>query len=242
MPARMPEPSPQPREYRNPETKSDDRLVDRAYIAPMATFLIIIFVSTYLPKSAYPWMYVARAFVVGAMLVFFWKYYTKIRWNFWWLGAIVGVIGIFQWVGMQLFLQKHFEMFRPSPGSFNPFEYFTDPTSRWAWIVIRVLSATIVVPIMEELFWRDYLWRQTIAPNDFRLASVGEFDWKPFLGIAVVFAFVHGNWGLTAVAWALMIHVLLVYTKSLGACIVAHGVTNLLLAVYVLKTQDWSFW
>ena len=71
--------------------------------------------------------------VVGTMLVFFWKYYTKIRWNHWWLGIIVGVVGIFQWVGMQLFLQKHFELFRPKPGdAFNPFEYFSEPVSLWA--------------------------------------------------------------------------------------------------------------
>ena len=39
-----------------------------------------------------------------------------------------------------------------------------------------------------------------------------------------------------------MIGALLVYTKSLGACIIAHAVTNLLLALYVLKTHDWAFW
>jgi len=238
----MSEQSPNLIDYRNPDTKPEP-FGDRAYIAPMATFLVIIFIAGKLPAAAYPWMYIARAFIVGAMLLFLWKYYTKIRWNHWWLGAIVGVIGIFQWVGMQLFLQKHFEFFHPSAeGVFNPFEYFTDPNSRWAWIAIRVLSASIVVPIMEELFWRDYLWRQVIAPNDFRLAQVGEFDWKPYLGIAVVFSLVHGNWWLTAIVWALMIHTLLVYTKSIGACIIAHGVTNFLLAVYVLKTQDWSFW
>lgn len=226
-----------------PAEPQRERNAEWAYIAPMAVFIGVIFVNGYLPKNAYPWMYVMRAFVVATLLIFLWKYYTKIRWNHWWLGAIVGVIGIFQWVGMQLLLQKYVAFFRPSAdGAFNPFEYFTDPTSRWAWITIRVLSASIVVPIMEELFWRDYLWRQTIAPNDFRLAQIGEFDWKPYLGIAVVFSLVHGNWWLTAIVWALMIHTLLVYTKSIGACIVAHGVTNLLLAVYVLKYQDWSFW
>jgi membrane protease YdiL (CAAX protease family) len=56
------------------------------------------------------------------------------------------------------------------------------------------------------------------------------------------FAFVHGNWWLTSIVWAAMVGLLLIYTRSLGACIVAHGVTNLLLALYVLYTRDWSFW
>lgn len=215
---------------------------DIPYIVPMATFILIIALNGWLPETAYPWMYVSRAVLVAAMLVYFWKRYTPIRWNFWWLGVIVGVVGIFQWVGMQLFLQQ-FEFFKPpTKGLFNPFEYFHAPASQWSWIAVRVLSASLIVPIMEELFWRDFLWRQFLAPNDFKLAQIGEFDWKVFFGIALVFAVVHGNWWLTSIVWALMIHCLLVYTKSIGACIIAHGVTNLLLAVYVLKTQDWAFW
>jgi len=53
---------------------------------------------------------------------------------------------------------------------------------------------------------------------------------------------VHGNWWLSAVVWGLMIAALLVYTKSLGACIIAHAVTNLLLAIWVIKNHQWSFW
>ncbi len=105
-----------------------------------------------------------------------------------------------------------------------------------------MIGAVLVVPVMEELFWRDYLWRQILAPSDFKLAEVGEFGWAPFLIVPLAFATVHGNWWLTAVVWGLMIAILLVSTKSLGACIVAHAVTNLLLALYVLHTHDWAFW
>ena len=51
------------------------------------------------------------------------------------------------------------------------------------------------------------------------------------LVVPLIFAVVHGNWWLTAIVWALMISLLLAYTKSLGACIIAHATTNLLLAV-----------
>ena len=37
-------------------------------------------------------------------------------------------------------------------------------------------------------------------------------------------------------------NLLLYRTKSLYACIVAHGVTNLAPAIYVLATGEWSFW
>lgn len=213
-----------------------------AYVAPMSVFLGLIWVGTTW-KSLYPAAYVARAVIVAALLVIFWRRYTRISWRYAGLGAIVGVIGIVQWVGMQLWLQNTFERFKPDPADvFNPFATFSTPAAAWAFIAVRLFGAVLVVPVMEELFWRDYLWRQIISPNDFKLAGVGEFEWPAFLIIPAVFATVHAPWWPTAIVWALMIGALLVYTRSLGACIIAHAVTNLLLAAYVLKTQDWAFW
>ena len=80
------------------------------------------------------------------------------------------------------------------------------------------------------------------AWQHFKLAFIGEWSLGAFLIVAGAFATVHGNWWPTAIVWALLIGALLVYTKSLGACIIAHAVTNLLLAVYVLVYHDWSFW
>jgi CAAX prenyl protease-like protein len=94
---------------------------------------------------------------------------------------------------------------------------------------------------MEELFWRDYLWRTVIAPADFRLARIGEFDPWALVVVSALFASVHVQW-ITALLWGLMIAALLLRTRSIGACIIAHATTNLLLAAYVLWTRDWYFW
>jgi hypothetical protein len=127
--------------------------------------------------------------------------------------------------------------------TFRPFRWFDEPWQAWVFIAIRwIVGATILVAIMEELFWRDFVWRTILAPNDFKLAAIGEPDWKAFVGVALVFALVHGNWWLTSIVWALMISWLLVKTRSIGACIVAHATTNLLLGAYVLYTGDWTFW
>jgi len=216
---------------------------DVAYILPMAAFLAFTWAGgTW--KSFYPISYIAKTIVTAVLLVVCWRFYTKISWRYWWLGVVVGVIGIFQWVGMQLWLQQHVAFFKPSTDVFNPFAdgTFASPTIAWSFVAVRIIGAVLVVPVMEELFWRDFLWRQIIAPNDFKLARVGEFEWPAFLVVPAVFAFVHGNWWLTSIVWALMIGGLLVYTKSLGACIVAHATTNLLLALYVLRWKDWAFW
>ncbi|MGH7213538.1 MAG: CAAX prenyl protease-related protein [Tepidisphaeraceae bacterium] len=193
-------------------------------------------------RNLYVASYIIKTIVVAIALVVLWRHFTPIRWNYWWLGLIVGVIGIFQWVGMQLWLQQHVEHFRPDENVFDPTKAFNSPAAMYAFVAVRVVGAVLVVPVMEELFWRDFLWRSILAPNDFKLARVGEWAWSPFIIVSAAFATVHGNWWATAIVWALMVGALLVYTKSLGACIVAHATTNLLLAGYVWWTRDWSFW
>jgi CAAX prenyl protease-like protein len=229
------EPSPSPKPLRERD--------DMAYILPMGIFLAFTWVGGTWP-GIYPITYVAKTVVVAAALVVLWRHYTPVSWRYWWLGVIVGVIGIFQWIPMQLWLQQNFALFAPPAPEdvFDPTKAFGSPAMMWSFIALRIAGAVLVVPVMEELFWRDYLWRQILAPNDFKLAHVGEWDWKAYLGVSCAFAIVHGNWWLTSIVWALMIGALLVYTKSLGACIIAHAVTNLLLAAYVLRHKDWAFW
>jgi CAAX prenyl protease-like protein len=212
---------------------------EAAYILPFATFLLFVAAGNYMP-SLYAASYVARTVIVGTMLVAWWPRYTTVRWSFWWLGVGVGIIGVVQWVGMQIWLQNHFSYFRPATDVFDPTRALS-PSWLYPFLVVRIAGATLVVPVMEELFWRDYLWRLMISPN-FRIVRVGEWSWKALLIVSIAFSTVHGNSWLMAILWAMLIALLLVYTKSLGACIVAHAVTNLLLAIYVLQTQDWSFW
>ena len=195
-------------------------------------------------SDLFPISYVLKTFLAAGAIAFFWKRYTRISWAHWQLGVVVGVIGIVQWVGMEKLLLHYWPDY-PRPGGgdlFDPYAHFAgQPGLMWAFTIIRWAGAALLVPVMEELFWRDYLWRTLLAPNDFRLAAVGEWDGKVFLIVAAAFATVHVQW-MTAVVWGLMIGWLLVYTKSLGACIVAHGVTNFLLGAYVQYTKDWYFW
>jgi len=70
---------------------------------------------------------------------------------------------------------------------------------------------------------------------------VGELDWAAIALVALLFASLHVQW-ITALVWGSMIAGLLVLTRSLGACIIMHGMTNFLLGLYVLKTGEWYFW
>ena len=242
-----PTPQPvQPLDY-EPKPSRTSFLDEAAYIAPMAIFLAFTFAGGHF-KGFFTWSYTLKTLLAGAALIYFRRHYTRIRWDHWLLGVIVGVLGIVQWIGMEKLLLHLWPTYpRPSVESFYPHQHFAGhPLQLWAFTAIRIIGAVVVVPFMEELFWRDYLWRTILAPNDFKLASVGEFSWTPLLVVSVFFATVHVQWA-TAFVWGLMIGGLLIYTKSLGACIIAHAVTNLLLAAYVLGSHrmgrdEWYFW
>jgi CAAX prenyl protease-like protein len=215
---------------------------DFAYMIPMGAFLLLTWVGGTWP-SLFPASYIIKTVLTGALLIVLWPQFTRVNWSYAWLGVLIGIVGLVQWVGMEKLLLHFWPNYpRAHLESLDPFTNFSSPVLLWTFITIRLLGPTLVVPFMEEFFWRDFLWRTISAPNDFKMAAVGEWDPKAFFIVTAVFASVHMQMWITAFVWGAMIALLLVRTKSLGACIIAHGVTNLLLGVYVLYTHDWAFW
>ncbi len=226
---------------------------DIAYILPMAIFMALtVWGASY--QQYFPIAYVAKTFIVALALFILWKNYTKIRWTHLGLGVVVGVIGVVQWIGMEKLLMSQSwlgwtRMVKDIQGeAFHPLEYFKEmPHLLWPFIIVRWMGASLVVPVMEELFWRDFAWRTIASPVNPDLHEVGEYDRNAFFIIPLIFATVHVQW-MTAIVWGLLIATLLVRTRSLGACIVAHGVTNFLLGAYVLYSHyvlgkdEWFFW
>lgn len=127
----------------------------------------------------------------------------------------------------------------PEPPGFNP-HVFTEDTLLWTMIAARVAGAVLVVPIMEEIFWRSFLLRYIINPN-FAKVPLGTFTLSSFLVCALLFGLAH-HFILAGIMAGMAYSLLLYKTKSLAQCILAHAVTNLALAVYVLHTGSWYFW
>lgn len=222
-----------------------------AYILPMAVFCAFVAIGTQGPQWFAP-AYVARTLLVPFLLIILWPHFARIRWTHWQWGLLMGVVGIIEWICMGKLLLKLDLLNRIAialgmhptiapPTVWNPFEQIQPAWLVWPFIAVRWLGPTLLVPFVEEFFWRDYLWRRLAAPSDFRLVKVGEWDPLSFWLVPVFFAIVHVQL-VTAFVWGVMIGLLLWRTKSLGACIVMHGVTNFLLGAYVLWTHDWYFW
>ncbi len=109
------------------------------------------------------------------------------------------------------------------------------------FLVFRTLRAVVIVPVVEELFWRGWLMRWLIR-HDFESAPMGAYTPASFWVCAVLFAAEHGSYWDVGLVAGIAYNVWMVRTKSLGDCILAHAVTNACLSGYVIWTGQWSYW
>jgi hypothetical protein len=126
-----------------------------------------------------------------------------------------------------------------TPSAYNP-TLMSEKFTAVMLIIFRLAGAAIVVPIMEELFWRSFLLRYIIDP-DFEKVAIGTFTWPSFAISSVLFGLEHNLW-LAGIMAGLAYNILLYRTRSLMTCIVAHSTTNFLLGTYVLCCGAWEFW
>lgn len=207
----------------------------RPYIVPFLIFGLLTYAgSEKLSPHAPYFMYPIKTLVVGALLYFYRKAYSELRLNFSWLAVLVGIIVFVIWVapeGMYPLLTD--------PSGFTPYVY-TSPWIVWSLVFFRFAGAVIVVPIMEELFWRSFALRWLID-EEFTRVAIGKFTWFSFVVVVLGFGFEHHRWLVGLIAGVLY-NALLYYKKDLFNCVLAHAITNLLLGIYVMLTHQWTFW
>lgn len=146
----------------------------------------------------------------------------------------VGLLVFVLWINMDWTLGS-----AGAPQGYNPL-LIPDSTVRSVMILFRVAGAVLVVPLMEELFWRSFLIRY-IIDKDFDTVPLGAFTWGSFLVTVTLFGLEH-NYILAGVMAGVFYNLILYTTRSLAQCVLAHAVTNLALALYVLQSGEWRFW
>jgi membrane protease YdiL (CAAX protease family) len=132
--------------------------------------------------------------------------------------------------------------FPPRTDGFQPAFFANDGWPYWANLTMRLIRMGIVVPLVEEIFWRGFLLRFLIDDH-FSKVPFGTFTWRSFLISSFAFCLEHqfSDWPAAIVTGALF-NLVAYRTRSLAACVVTHAVTNLALAAYILQTGQWGFW
>jgi len=108
-------------------------------------------------------------------------------------------------------------------------------------LILRALRASLLVPILEELFWRAWLMRWLIRP-DFESVPLGAYSVRAFWIVALLFASEHGPYWEVGLVAGVIYNWWMVRTKSLGDLILAHGITNAVLSAYVVFGGHWEYW
>ncbi len=167
--------------------------------------------------------------LIPAALLYHWRplYQSspprRVSWS-----AAIGLIALGVWVAPQVLLHRAPRLEGFDPGHFGPgLPYALNLTLRLARMII-------VVPIVEELFWRGFLMRFVVDP-DFMKVPVGAYTRWSFWIVTLGFVLEHQPLDWPAAALTGMLYNLVAYrTGSVGSCIVAHAVTNAALAGYIL--------
>jgi CAAX prenyl protease-like protein len=110
----------------------------------------------------------------------------------------------------------------------------------WPLVAVRWAGAALLVPVMEELFWRSFLMRW-IERAQFEAVLPQRVGLKAVVLSTFVFMLAHTLW-LAAILAGLAYAWLYVRTGKLWVPIVAHAVTNGALGVWVVATRSWGFW
>ena len=108
-------------------------------------------------------------------------------------------------------------------------------------LVLRSARAVLLVPILEELFWRGWLPRW-IQDNRVDRVPLGRYTPLAFWTTALLFAAEHGPFWEVGLVAGVIYNWWMRRTRSLGDLMIAHSVTNLALSLYVIATGRWGFW
>lgn len=216
-----------------------------AYALPMLLFTALLGLGSVLKAPgralwlASPefWIYPLQTLLCGTLLIYFWREYQfqSLRRPLFTIALALLVFVI--WIAPQQFLR-----FPPRLVGFNPDVFAGLPAQYWLTVTLRFLRLVVVVPLVEEIFWRGFLLRFLIAER-FDTVPSGTFSWLSFGAVTIAFGLSHAmaDWPAAFLTGALY-NMIAYRTKSLTSCILAHAVTNLALGLWIMSSKQWGFW
>ena len=230
-----------------------DRAVARApelpYAAPFFALLLLMAIGGAFGQDYLPWSYAVRMFGALAVALVFWKHLPPLGKPHLPWAVLFGLIVAFGWVCIHKWFAAH-DWYRATqlldkdalPGEYyNPYERLGTGVALWLFLIVRIGGACVVVPIVEEIFWRGFVLRIFIRWHRFETVPLGAFAWRSFILCSLLSAAEHPMWEVGILCWVVY-NLLFYWKKSLLFLMVTHGVTNFALYTYVVVCEDWVFW
>ncbi len=213
-----------------------------AHVGPFAVFVTLMTVERW-TGSQWEWGYAMRSLASLGVWWWFSRRLFPLRPQRPWGGMLLGIAVFLAWITPEILspgYRTHWLFSNPLTGILDPARY-QGFDSTGLYLVSRVAGSVLVVPLIEELFWRAWLMRW-LTGRALEQVPLGTYVPKAFWLTALLFGLEHGpHWDVGIVAgiaygwWMLR-------TRSLADCVLAHATTNACLAAYVPMTGAWSYW
>ena len=213
-----------------------------ARIAPFALFILLLAAESLIGDrwGDLRWLTILRPFLVAVLLALLWKHYEELHIvpeipaRNWAMGLGLGFLVFFAWIA---FDSGWAALGKPARG-FAPVA--ADGSVDVTLALLRLAGFALVVPVMEELFWRSFLMRR-IESENFLARDPRTTGALAFALSSALFASEHSLWfaGLLAGAaygWCFM------RSRNLWVSILSHATTNATLGIWILATGEWRFW
>jgi len=241
-----------PEEQAVADTHKTDATDFTAVVRHAAPFVAWLFLMKMLGDPA-GWKYAVRAVTCLGLFVGLrpWRGYAPLSLRH--LGVALGAgVGVFVlWIAMETPIAARFTTLQdlylkwavmpfgklPEPMDTQP---YAPAVCGWPLTIVRLLGSALVIAVIEEFFWRGFVYRWMLA-RDFMKVDLGTVHVGIFLAVGLVFGLEHNRWLAGFLAGAAFGWVM-IRTRNIWAACVAHVTTNFLLGVYVIKTASWSFW
>ncbi len=182
------------------------------------------------------WIYPLQTAICAGALLWYWRNYDfsgttggKLL-----IGIAVGLLIFALWIAPQ-------ELFH-QPQRMEGFDPYVIPEMTPWMLATRFARLVLVVPLVEEIFWRGFLLRYLVR-EDFTALPFGSANRMSFWIVVLLFTSIHAqsDWSAAFVT-GILLNLIAVRTRSLTACVTAHAVANLTLGIYICVTRQWGFW
>jgi CAAX prenyl protease-like protein len=230
-----------------PYLTPDSRFPFFARVAPFAAFIALLALQLAVPLGDHgqQWLVALRGVVVAALLATFWRDYTELkpvpgtRFNAqtctWYMFAVVAGLAVFV---VWICFDHGWATVSSTSNAFAPID--AGGHLDISLVALRLFGLVLVVPLMEELFWRSFFMRW-IDARDFLSRDPRRASLAAFALSSALFATEHSLWFAGLVAGAVYAG-LYMLSRNLWVPIVSHAVTNGALGAWILATGSWHLW
>lgn len=213
-------------------------------VLPFAIYILFLALSDYLsPLSNIlslgsltidtKWLYTLRVVLVLSVLLFFFRSYSELKVvpaaKTFLVAILAGLLVFMAWI-----------LPYPAWAGVNNHAQLSSAGQDAVWMASRLIGAAIIVPVMEELFWRSLVMRW-VDDKNFLYFSPSNVSVLALMISSGVFASAHHLW-LAGLFAGIIYGALYIKYKNLWVPIVAHAVTNGVLGVWVMCTGNWQYW